>query len=304
MTIRHMKIFLTLCECSCNTTRAAQKLHMTQPAVSLALHELESYYGIRLFDRIGRRLSITDAGINLKKYASHIIMTFDDMEKELKNWDSFGILRIGASITIGSQFLPSYIKVFKSICPDIKIYAKVASAKELHSSILNNTLDIALTEGSVYDPNITVQKYMSDFLTVICPADGRFSQGDIMPLEEFKRQDFLLRERGSGTREEFEKIIENAGFSVEPIWESISTTAIVNAVINGLGVAVLPYRMVKTPIEKGLVVSVGVESLDFSRSFFITYHRQKFLSKAAHSFIDLCMNFEMDYPIPTYSALY
>ena len=103
MTIRHLKIFLSICSNDCSTTKAAENLHMTQPAVSLAIKELESHYGIALFDRIGRRLQITQAGLRFKEYASHITTLFDDMEKKMLNWDSFGILRVGASITIGSQ---------------------------------------------------------------------------------------------------------------------------------------------------------------------------------------------------------
>ena len=107
MTIRHLKIFLSVCENSFHTTKAAEELHMTQPAVSLAIKELEQHYGVILFDRIGRRLKITEAGQRLMEYSSHIISLFDDMEKGMKDWDSFGIIRIGASITIGSQFLPN-----------------------------------------------------------------------------------------------------------------------------------------------------------------------------------------------------
>ena len=100
MTIRHMIIFRTVCENGYNSTKAAEVLHMTQPAVSLAIKELEQYYGVHLFDRIGRRLQITDAGQHFLQYAIHISDLFSDMETRLRDWDSKGVLRIGASITI------------------------------------------------------------------------------------------------------------------------------------------------------------------------------------------------------------
>ena len=99
-------------------------------------------------------------------------------------------------------------------------------------------------------------------------------------------------ERGSGTRETFERVIEEAGFSVTPIWEATSTTALVNAVINGLGVAVLPYRMIIGPLEQGLVVSVHVKGLNFRRKFHIIYHKDKFLTSSAKAFIQLCKSYE------------
>lgn len=102
MTVRHMIIFRTVCEIGFNLTKAASVLYMTQPAVSLAIKELEDYYGVRLFDRIGKRLKITDAGRHFLKYAIHITDLFSDMETGLRDWDSKGILRIGASITIGA----------------------------------------------------------------------------------------------------------------------------------------------------------------------------------------------------------
>ena len=112
MTLRHMKIFMAVCDNRCNTTHAAESLHMTQPAVSLAIKDLEQYYGVKLFERLGGRLAITEAGQRLREYAAHISSLFDEMEKEIRDWDYFGVLRVGASITIGSQFLPNYVKSF------------------------------------------------------------------------------------------------------------------------------------------------------------------------------------------------
>lgn len=304
MTIRHLKIFLSVCDNSYNTTRAAEELHMTQPAVSLAVRELEQYYGIILFDRIGRRLKITEAGRQFHEYSSHIISLFDDMEMEMRNWDSFGILRVGASITIGSQFLPNYVKAFYSRCPGTEVRAVIEPSEHLEQRILNNELDFALIEGVSHAPSLVSEAYMDDRLAVICPADGSFQQGQELSAEEFRRQKFLLRERGSGTRETFERVVEGAGFSVTPVWEAMSTTALVNAVINGLGIAVLPYRMVIGPLERGLVVAVSVKGLDFRRKFHIIYHKDKFLTPSAKAFIQLCRTYEADYPLPHYNGLY
>jgi len=277
---------------------------MTQPAISLAIRELEEYYGVILFDRIGRRLKITEAGQRFGEYSSHIISLFDDMEKGMKNWDSFGLIRVGASITIGSQFLPNYVKAFYFRYPGTEIKATIGPSEQLEQNILNNQLDLALIEGVSHTPSFISEEYMEDQLVVICPADGRFHQGQQISIDEFRRQKFLLREHGSGTRETFERAVETAGFSVVPIWEAMSTTALVNAVINGLGIAVLPHRMVTGPIERGLVIAVRVKGLSFKRKFHIIYHREKFLTSSAQAFIDLCRNYEMDYPLPHYNGLY
>lgn len=294
MTLRHMIIFRTVCEAGFNSTRAAKTLHMTQPAVSLAVKELEQYYSVRLFDRIGRRLRITDAGKQFLQYAIHISDLFKDMETGLRNWGAKGILRIGASITIGSQFLPGYVKAYADIYPGIDVRAVVEPADRLEKKLLANELDFALTEGIIHNPNIISEAYMEDHLSVICSAEKGWTQGQIISLTEFKNQRFLLREPGSGTREVFDRAAAQAGISITPSWESTSTTALINAVIHGLGVAVLPYRMILPALNSGLIVSVDVQNLAFLRNFYIICHKDKFLTEPAKAFMELCRNDEGD----------
>ena len=304
MTIRHMIIFRTVCENGFNSTKAAEVLHMTQPAVSLAIKELEQYYGVHLFDRIGRRLQITDAGKHFLQYAIHISDLFSDMETGLRDWDSKGILRIGASITIGSQFLPRYVKAFTEICPGLDVRVTVDQSERLEQKIMANELDCALIEGIAHDPNIVSEAYMEDHLSVICSRDKGWKQGQVVSIEDFQRQRFLLREIGSGTREVFDRVVEQAGIHITPVWEAMSTTALVNAVINGLGIAVLPHRMILPALRQGLVCTVKEEGLSFSRNFHIIYHKDKFLTASAKRFINLCRDFEIDYPLPCYNGLY
>ena len=256
MTIRHMIIFRTVCENGYNSTKAAEVLQMTQPAVSLAIKELEQYYGVHLFDRIGRRLQITDAGQHFLQYAIHISDLFSDMETGLRDWDSKGVLRIGASITIGSQFLPNYVKAFSELCPELDVRVTVEQSERLEQKILANELDCALIEGIAHDPNIVSEAYMEDHLSVICGTDKGWTQGQVISIEDFQRQRFLLREKGSGTREVFNRVVEQAGFHITPVWEAMSTTALVNAAINGLGIAVLPHRMILPALRQGLIESM------------------------------------------------
>ena len=304
MTIRHMMIFRTVCEAGYNSTKAAEILHMTQPAVSLAIKELEQYYGVHLFDRMGRRLQITDAGQHFLQYAIHISDLFTDMETGLRDWDSKGILRIGASITIGSQFLPSYVRAFSEICPEIDVRVIVEQSERLEQKLLANEMDFALIEGIAHDPNIVSEAYMEDHLSVICSVEKGWTQGQTISQEEFQKQRFLLREKGSGTREVFEREIAQAGIHIIPAWEAMSTTALVNAVINGLGIAVLPHRMILPALRQGAICTVKVQDLNFCRNFHIIHHKDKFMTVSAKRFITLCRDYEADYPLPSYNGLY
>ena len=288
MTLRHMIIFRTVCESDYNSTKAAEQLHMTQPAISLAIKELEQYYGVRLFDRIGRRLKITDSGKLFLQYAIHITDLFDDMETGLRDWDSKGILRVGASITIGSQFMPGYVKAYSEICPGIDVRVVVEQSDTLEHKILTNALDFALIEGIPRDPRIVAEAYMQDQLSVLCSADKGWKQGQTISRQEFKKQRFLLREKGSGTRDVFDRVTAQAGIHITPAWEAMSTSTLINAAITGLGIAVLPSRMIQPALDSGQIITVNVEGLDFRRSFYIIHHKDKFLMPSARKFISLC----------------
>ncbi len=288
MTIRHLRIFLAVCQNRCNTTQAAREMHMTQPAVSLAIRELERYYGVRLFDRIGRRLQITAAGERLRSFAERINSTFNDMEYQMRNWDEVGMLRVGASYTIGSQFLPGYIRAFRQRFSEAEVKVQVGPSQQLERGIMTNELDVALIEGVPLEPLLVSRPYAEDHLAVVGAVGSPFADKRTLSLEQFKRQRFLLREKGSGTRETFDHAVEAAGLSIEPIWEATSTTALLNAAIAGIGLAVLPKRMVEPSLRRGEVIELKVEGLEFRRFFYIVYHKDKYLSPAMRVFLSLC----------------
>ena len=140
---------------------------------------------------------------------------------------------------------------------------------------------------------------MEDELVGVCSAEGPFAQGEVVAQEVFAAQRFLLREQGSGTREALDSVMEAAGYTVHPAWQSISTGALVNAVIQGVGVAVLPRRMLALPLSLGRLHAFQVEGLPFRRKYHIIYHRDKFLTPAMQAFMELCRNYELDYPLPS-----
>ena len=147
MTIRHMKIFVSVYQAQ-SITRAAEQLHMTQPAVSRAIQELEHYYGVCLFERIGRRICSTESAARLYAQALHIIETLDSMEKGLRDWDEFGVLRVGATITLGNFLLPELAARFQQRHPHLQLRAVVSNGAQLSQHLLENTIDLALIEVS------------------------------------------------------------------------------------------------------------------------------------------------------------
>ncbi len=298
MTRRHIHIFLSVCSNGCSMTRAAEALYLSQPAVSQAVGELEEYYGARLFERMGRRLYLTPAGEQFQEYAVHIEALFDHMEKGLRSGDSSGLVRVGASITVGSQFLPYYVKAFRQKDPAIEVQVRVRPSKELERALHTNQLDLALVEDAVQGEGLMAEPYMEDELVGICSPGGPFKQGELVSRELFLQQKFLLREPGSGTREVFDRALAAAGVTADPLWESASTGALVNAAMEGLGVAVLPRRLVAVPLARRRVRAFRVEGMDFRRTFQMVWHKDKFLTPAMRRFMELCRTYELDYPSP------
>lgn len=285
MTIRHMRIFKAVCENGCSMTKAAEKLNMTQPAVSLAVSELESYYGIKLFDRISRRLYLSEAGKMFLEYADSISLAFDDMEKSIRSWESFGIVRVGASISIGSMLMPKYVKKFSDERPDTKVMVKIDRSEELEKLLFENELDFALIEGMIHEPSLVYEDFMEDRLALVASD----AYDDTITSDKLYELPFLLRERGSGTREIFESTLTSHSIPLpKPVWESMSTAALVNAAEAGLGIAVVPYRMISERIEKGDVKEVFIENIAFSRKYKLAYHKDKKLSAADLRFIEIC----------------
>lgn len=287
MTIKHMRIFLMVCECGNNISEAARKLYTTQPSVTIAIQEIERYYGVLLFDRISRRLYLTETGKKFQSYAMRILTLFDDMEKEMKDWDSFGTVRVGASITIGSQFMPGYAQVFGTVHPGAKMQVLIGPSQMLEQKLMINELDLALVETPVHELPLAAEPYMDDELAVISPARAPYAPDKVLTVEEFQKQRLLLREHGSGTRELFEQTMQQAGISIAPAWEATSTTALVNAVVRGIGIAVVPLRMVQASLDQGLVYSVQVEGIQFRRKFYIVCHQDKNRTKLIQDFIEI-----------------
>lgn len=292
MTLRHMRIFVSVYRHS-NITKAAAELHLAQPSVSLSVKELEEYYGIRLFERIGRRIYPTQSGSEFYGYALHIVSLFEEMEQKVKNWDALGTLRIGASISIGTYILPGLISRFQSMFPEMRIQAMVNKSSTIERHILDNSIDIGLIENQSERGELTAIPFMDDFMCAVVSNDHPLKDHENVNLKQLAQYPFLMREEGSAGRERLNLIFDLLQLSVTPLWESSSTQAIVQAVAGGLGVAVLPFLLVKKDIEEGVVTMIPFVH-PLRRSLNIIYHKSKYLTKSMDSFIGLCKELKQE----------
>ncbi len=287
MTLRHLRIFLTVCETG-SMTEAARRLFTAQPSVSLAVREMEEYYGVRLFDRISKKLYLTETGKRLLQYARHIISLFDEMEQGIRDWDVVGALRVGTSITVGTYLLPGYIRRMEELYPELRVEARIENSGSIEQCVLENEIDVGIIEGIAHSPYINSESFPGDSLTFICPGGHRFNGRRDVKLTELQGEDFVLREKGSAGREIFDGLCAAHELDIRITWQSASNQAIIHAVEEGFGISVMPALLVKGGIERGELGQFQAEGVVMDRKFSVIYHKNKFLARGARELIAIC----------------
>jgi len=286
MDMRHFRIFLTVCEAG-TMTRAAEIVYMTQPSVSQVIAELEKEYGVRLFERLNHRLFLTAAGEHLRSYANHIVNLSEQVRKELADLSAQGSIRIGASLTIGAHLLPGIIHAYRQELPDAEIFTQVDNTSVIEKLIMDDRIDLGLVEGPIYSPHIREEILCEDDLVIICGPGHLFWDEGIIEINKLVGKSFIIRESGSGTRDIFERVMNNAGANWKIIGVYNNTEAIKQAVRENLGLAVVPRISIKDEVERGLLRAVEVSGLNLKRNFNMVYHRQKYFTIAIQTFMDV-----------------
>ena len=294
MTVRHMRIFVCLYENNGNVTRTADELYMTQPAVSVALSELEKFYEVKLFDRISRKLHPNEAGTRFYEYAKKILNMFDDMENGMKNAQESRTLRVGCCDSMDACGLPKYISRFAEIHPGVSVHSCVDTSDGLFEKILNNELDLAIVDKSTPDRKIVSEDLAVAELVIAAKSELGYSDGQSITIEELVRTPLLLRERGSGARIAFENAVSARGYKVTPVVESVGTMYVLNAVIQGMGFAILPKNILDGYHRQGKVIYLEVPGFHVTLSYKIVYHSDRELTSVARDFITMCQTFNKD----------
>jgi LysR family transcriptional regulator, transcriptional activator of the cysJI operon len=287
MTLRHLKIFITVADCG-SMTNASEKLFIAQPTVSQAISELESYYGVKLFDRLSRRLYITETGKQFLSYARHIITLLDEMDQMMKNPDKCGVLKIGASLTIGACLLPALVKEFSRKYPSLKVQAVVKNTKDIEGLIVKNSIDFAIVEGIVHNTDMISSEFMDDELVLVCGKSHPLYGAQEISISSLNKLEFIVREPGSGTRELFENVMAANDIDWQLLWECNGSDGIKSAAVSGAGVAVISKLLIKSEVKARELAIIKVKGIEFKRKFNIIYHRNKYLTDSVKEFFELC----------------
>ena len=288
MTLRHFQIFISVCD-EQGMTQAARQLHISQPSISQAVKELEEHYQVRLFERLGKKLFLTPAGQELLHYARHIISLSAQTEKTLRSFSLAAPIRLGATLSIGESIFIDIITRLKKAMPEQEVYSHVHNTAALEDALLRDELDAALVEGSITSAYLTQIPFLEDELIfIISPA--------LLPPEGFTREQltelpFILREKGSGTHNLFEHVMNQHHLQCHVTGSYNNTESIRQAVAAGLGISAISSRLVAKELQEGKLASFTIPGITFRRSFRIVYHKNKYLTAGLKTFIDLCKSY-------------
>lgn len=291
MTLRHLSVFLVVCEEN-SMTGAAKRLHMTQPSVSQTIRELEDDYEVCLFERLGRRLYITPAGQSLLSYARQILSLTSQAEQALHSFSRTVPVRIGASVTIGEVFLVELLQHLKKGSPAQETLSEIHNTSELEQMLLRDDIDLALVEGDISSPYLLSSPFMVDELVIVVPPDCPLAQRASLSVQELRSLTMYLREEGSGTRDLFLHTIEQHHTAVHIAGSFNNTEALKKVVIAGLGATILSRRLVADDIAAGTLVPLAVDHVTFNRIFKIVHHKDKFITPPLQAVIQACQQHE------------
>lgn len=288
MADRRLQVFHTVARLL-SFTKAAEALHMTQPAVTFQVRQLEEAFNTRLFDRTHNRISLTEAGERVRSYAERILSLYAEMDEEIREMtgEVKGILLLGASTTIAEYMLPTLLGEFKRHYPDVGIRLREANSDAIVAMVENNEVDLGLVEAPVGNKNLVVETCRMDPMVLICPPDHTLATLDEVPLEVLGEYPCICREEGSGTREVLLEALRAQGMSYEDlnvIMELGSPEAIKGAVEAGMGVAILSRSTVAKELRLGTLVARELTPR-ITRPFSFVHQRQKFRLRAMEALV-------------------
>ncbi len=283
MADRRLQVFHTVARLL-SFTKAAELLHMTQPAVTFQVHQLEEYFNTRLFDRTHNHITLTEVGERVYEYAEKIFKEYAEMENTVKQitGEISGVLMIGASTTIAEYLLPVLLGDFKKKYPDVQIRLTISNTEGIVSKIENNDIDLGFVEAPVSNKNLVVELCRMDQLVAIVSPSHSLAKFEEVTVEKLVTYPYISREEGSGTRGVISKYLNKIGLSWDDlniVMELGSPEAIKGAVAADMGVSILSRTAIQKDLQLGLLKAINLNPL-LERPLSFVHKKQKFRLRA------------------------
>lgn len=269
--------------------RAADARFLAQSTISMQIAALERELGVRLFERLGWRVVLTDAGEEFLRHAIRILALVEDSRRAMEDIRGLasGVLIVGASHTVGNHFVPEFFGRFNAEHPGVRLVLEIARTPRTTERVIEGSLDVGLVEAPVSSPELSVREFMTDELVLIVPRAHRWvQQGEIDP-DELAQERFIVREPGSISRRIVEERLRFLGVELRPALELGTPEAIRGAVGAGLGVAIVSRQVASMALAAGVVAEVRVRGLRLERDLYVILHREKHISPVLSAFLGI-----------------
>lgn len=286
-TLRQLEIFVAVARHE-SVSRAADELALSQSAASTALGELERQFDTQLFDRIGKALRLNEQGQVVLPHAVQLIEHAGEIESLLARQTDFGPLQIGATLTVGNYLATLIAADFLRRHPSAQVKLTVHNSATIVHQLSHYELDLGLIEGTCRHPDLLVEPWVEDELVVFCAPEHSLARAGQASLEELARQDWILRESGSGTRETFDQALRHFTGELKVRLELEHTEAIKRTVESGLGIGCISRLALREAFRRGSLVAVETPELDLRRQFQFVTHKRKYVTAGMREFITLC----------------
>lgn len=286
-TLRQLEAFTAIARTE-NVSRAAEALNLSQSATSAALAELEHQFDQRLFDRHGKRLRLNESGRLLLPRAVELLDRAQEIEALLRGERGLGNLRVGATLTIGNYLLPLIVADFLQHHIENRVQLQVHNTANIISLVSHYEIDLGLVEGSVHDSEVEVAPWVEDELVVFCAPSHPLAKRGTATLAELAAEPWILRERGSGTRDTLEQALRHWNGRLAVRLELEHTEAVKRAVESGLGIGCISRLALRDAFRRGSLKAVETPELDLRRQFQFAWHRGKYHTAAMRVFLEHC----------------
>ncbi|VTU29512.1 CysJI operon transcriptional activator [Variovorax sp. SRS16] len=291
LTLRQLQLFHAIAETH-STTAAAERVALSQSAISSALGELEGVLDVQLFDRIGKRLMLNDNGRMLMPMARALLDAAEEIEQNFQAGEAASIhLRLAASTTIGNYLMPSLLAGFQRAWPQARVELQIGNTQDVMAQAVSLAADLGLIEGPCHDADLMVLPWMDDEMVVVAaPRHPLLAQaeGGRLGVRQLRQARWLLREPGSGTRETVEHALLPHLHQLSEVMTLGSSEAIKNAVAEGLGLSCLSLCVVQDLIRAKRLMVVPSTLPRITRRFSLVHHRRKALSGPLRAFAQHC----------------
>ena len=284
VTLRQLKVFESVASHS-SYTRAAEELHLTQPAVSMQIKQLEGNIGISLFERLGKKTYLTEAGKELYSCSTAISRQLDEVDELLEEMKgvSRGRLRISVAST-ANYFATRLLAGFSKLHKGVTVVLDVTNRAGLLTQLANNETDLVIMGQPPDKLDLTINAFMDNPLVVIAPPSHQLTAEKQIPFGRLQEEIFVVREPGSGTRIAMERYFSERGARLTTGMEMTSNEAIKQAVEAGLGLGIVSIHTLELELETGRLAVLDARAFPILRHWYIVHREGKRLSPIAQAF--------------------